>query len=202
MTDEELLEALERAPRGEQRHFLAIALRGRVAATPAAWTSRLKRILALVPASYDVDFTRYPDPLDDVDKASSSISRLLRRTSRGGVVDSSPGATRALEIANSMTILVLERDAALARGLARMFRHEAVTVSPDAIAADGYDLVLGSRPELLAAIRARPASPLCVLLVDAEAITPATSFDACVVKPPTWRALCEAIEVARRTRVS
>jgi hypothetical protein len=68
MTDEELLEALERAPRGEQRHFLAIALRGRVAATPAAWTSRLKRILALVPASYDVDFTRYPDPLDDVDK--------------------------------------------------------------------------------------------------------------------------------------
>jgi len=80
-----------------------------------------------------------------------------------------------------MRILIAHRDPAIARALERMLRQEDVTIAADAVTATGYDLVLGDRPEVLAAMREMPGSPACVL----------------VVEPLTWEALCDAIAKAR-----
>jgi hypothetical protein len=94
-----------------------------------------------------------------------------------------------------MKVLIAVGDPAIARALERMLRNEDVTVGPGATVADGYELVLGDDPELLAAIRARPDSPPCVLLGEVE--LPLAAFDAVVASPVMWEALCEAIGTAR-----
>jgi CheY-like chemotaxis protein len=80
-----------------------------------------------------------------------------------------------------MRVLIVETDQVIARALERMLRNEDVTVEPNAVTANGYDLVIGDRPELLMAMCAMPGSPPWVI----------------VDKPMTWEALCDAIAIAR-----
>jgi DNA-binding response OmpR family regulator len=100
-----------------------------------------------------------------------------------------------------MKILIVDGERAVVRALERVLRMEHVTVVQQAVVADGYDLVLGDRADVLATIQAQPGSPPCVLLAAEESA--GAAFDAVVVKPVTWRALCEAVgkaRVARRRR--
>jgi len=97
-----------------------------------------------------------------------------------------------------MRILIIEGERAVARALERVLRMEHVTIARNAVVADGYDLVLGDRADVLATIQAQPGSPPCVLLAPDESTHEA--FDAVVVKPVTWQALCEAVGKARVSR--
>jgi hypothetical protein len=94
-----------------------------------------------------------------------------------------------------MKILIIEGDVAVSRALQRVLRMEDVTVACDTVVADGYDLVMSDRPDVLATIQAQTGSPPCVLLAGED--MPESPFDAVVVKPVTWRALCEAVGKAR-----
>jgi hypothetical protein len=94
-----------------------------------------------------------------------------------------------------MKILIIEGDAAVARGLKQILRMERVTIAQHAVVADGYDLVLGDRADVLTTIQGQPGSPPCVLLATEERA--GEPFDAVVVEPVTWQALCEAVGKAR-----
>ena len=94
-----------------------------------------------------------------------------------------------------MKILIVDGERAVVRALERLLRTEHVTVVEHAVVADGYDLVLADRADVLATIQAQRGSPPCVLLAAEESAS--TAFDAVVVKPVAWRALCEAVGQAR-----
>jgi DNA-binding response OmpR family regulator len=94
-----------------------------------------------------------------------------------------------------MKILIVDGERAVVRALERVLRMEHVTVVQQAVVADGYDLVLADRADVLAMIQAQAGSPPCVLLAKEESA--GAAFDAVVVKPVTWRALCEAVGKAR-----